>query len=92
MKRVHVLFLGDVEGTGSRFFIKQKAIELGLKGYCQLNGDNQLEVEVEGSIEAVDHFISFVQKGISIQAEQQSFRLTLFDTIIGYKTMTSDIV
>lgn len=92
MKRVHFLFLGDVEGTGSRFFIKQKAIELKLKGFCVLNEYGRLEVEVEGDESAVDEFIAFVQKGISLQAEQNGFELSIFDDLKGYKSMTSDTV
>lgn len=92
MKRVHFIFLGDIEGTGSRFFIKQKAIELKLKGFCHLNEQGRLEVEVEGEANAVDEFIAFVQKGVSIQAEQTGFELSIFDELKGYKTMTSDIV
>lgn len=92
MKRAYFLFLGDIEGTGSRFFIKQKAIELKLKGFCQINDQNRLEVEVEGEASSVDDFIAFVQKGVSLQAEQNGFELSIYDDLKGYKTMTSDIV
>lgn len=92
MKRAHFLFLSDVEGTGSRFFIKQKAIELKLKGFCEINEQNRLEVEVEGDAKAVDEFIAFVQKGVSLQAEQNGFELSIFDELKGYKSMISDIV
>ncbi|MGM9943449.1 MAG: acylphosphatase [Lysinibacillus sp.] len=91
-KRVKILFFGDVKDTGHRFFIKQKAIELGLKGYCELNDAHQLEVEVEGSANAVDEFIHFAQKGVSLQAESNQFTLEIFDNLIGYKVMKSDIV
>ena len=91
-KRVKIIFLGDIKDNGYRFFIKQKAIELGLKGYCELNGDHQLEVEVEGSTNAVDEFIHFAQKGVSLQAESNQFTLEIFDNLKGYKVMKSDIV
>ena len=91
-KSIKVIFFGDVKGTGHRFFIKQKAIELGLKGYCQLNSNNQLEVEVEGRTNAVDEFIHFVQKGVSLQAASNQFTLEVFDDLKGYKGMQSDIV
>jgi len=92
MKRAHLQFFGDVEGTGYRFFIKQKAIELGLKGFCRLNPSHHLEVEVEGATEAVDAFIHFVEKGVSIQSETNQFKLEIFHDLKGYKTMESDIV
>ena len=91
-KRVKIIFFGDVKDNGHRFFIKQKAIELGLKGYCELNGTHQLEVEVEGSTNAVDEFIHFAQKGVSLQAKSNQFTLEIFDNLKGYKVMKSDIV
>ena len=91
-KRASIKFFGDVYGTGYRFFIKQKAIELGLKGYCRLNDEDQIEVEVEGSNKAIDEFLLFVQKGVSLQADSNSFTLELFDDLKGYVRMESDIV
>ena len=91
-KRVKIIFFGDVKDNGHRFFIKQKAIELGLKGYCELNGTHQLDVEVEGSTNAVDEFIHFAQKGVSLQAQSNQFTLEIFDNLKGYKVMKSDIV
>ena len=91
-KRASIEFFGDVYGTGYRFFIKQKAIELGLKGYCILNAKEQIEVEVEGPIKAIDEFLLFVQKGVSPQADSNSFSLELFDELKGYVRMESDIV
>lgn len=79
-------------GTGYRFFIKQKAIELGLKGYCKLNELEQIEVEVEGSKKAIDEFLIFVHKGVSPQADSNSFALELYDDLKGYIRMESDIV
>lgn len=92
IKRVKFIFFGDVKGTGHRFFIKQKALELGLKGYCRLNGERKLEVEVEGRTKSVDEFISFVQKGVSPQAESNAFTLEIFTNLKGYTAMESDIV
>ncbi|KOS68453.1 acylphosphatase [Lysinibacillus contaminans] len=91
-KRAYIKFFGDVYGTGYRFFIKQKAMELGLKGYCLLNDKEQIEVEVEGSKKALDEFLLFVQKGVSPQADSNSFTLELFDDLKGYVRMESDIV
>lgn len=82
-KRVKIVFFGDVKDNGYRFFIKQKAIELGLKGYCELNSDHQLEAEVEGSTNAVDEFILFAQKGVSLQAQSNQFTLEIFDNLKG---------
>lgn len=91
-KRVKIEFFGDVKGTGHRFFIKQKAIELGLKGFCQLSHNEKLEVEVEGNSKEIDEFIEFVQKGVSVQAQSNQFNVQVFNDLKGYKRMKSDIV
>ena len=92
MKRAHIIFFGDVNGTGYRFFIKQRALELGLKGYCKVNQQKQIEVEIEGKTNSIDEFLRFVEKGISLQAESNSFTVEMFDDLKGYTTMGSDIV
>ena len=92
MKRAHIKFTGDIQGTGHRFFIKQKALELGLKGFCHLNEAKLLEVEVEGHETAVDEFIRFVVKGVSLQSETNNFKLLTHETLVGYTAMRSDIV
>lgn len=91
-KRAHIEFFGDVMGTGYRFFIKQKAMELGLKGYCRLNSHNKIEVEVEGKIQAIEEFLNFVQRGVSPQANSNGFTVEMYDDCIGYSRMESDIV
>lgn len=91
-KRAHIIFFGDVNGTGYRFFIKQKAIELGLKGYCKFNKDKQIELEIEGKSNSIDEFLKFVEKGVSLQANSNSFQVEIFNDLKGYITMESDIV
>lgn len=91
-KRLHIIFLGNVKDKGYRFFIKQKAIELGLKGYCILNEQQQIEVEVEGKDKSIEEFLKFVQKGISLQNESNAFAIETFHDLKRFKTMQTDIV
>lgn len=49
-------------------------------------------MEVEGRTAAIDEFIHFVEKGVSIQSESNEFTLELFDDLKGYNVMESDIV
>lgn len=91
-KRVQIIFFGDVFGTGYRFFIKQKALELGLKGFCHLNDKNQIEVEVEGKSKSIDEFLHFVQKGVSPQSNNNKFQMEVFNDLKGYTSMESDFV
>lgn len=91
-KRCKFIFYEDVKEIRQRFFIKRKALELGLKGYCTFNTEGQLVVEVEGRTAAVDEFILFFQKGRSHQASAKAFTLEIFKEIKGYTAMESDIV
>jgi len=49
-------------------------------------------VEVEGAEKALNEFLLFVQKGVSPQADSNSFSLELYDDLKGYVRMESDIV
>lgn len=69
-KRALIKFFGDVYGTGYRFFIKQKAIELGLKGYCKLNAQEQIEVEVEGSKKQLMNFYYLFKRVLAFKQIQ----------------------
>lgn len=89
-KRAHLTFTGDVDGTGYRFFLQQKAQELGLKGFIEKK-ENGIYVVIEGKTNAVDEYIIFIQKGASPQAVTNEFSLEIFDTLIGYTTLQSDI-
>lgn len=91
-KRAHIEFFGNVQGTGYRFFIKQKAITLGLKGYCRLNSQNKIEVDVEGKAQSIEEFLKFVQNGVSPQANLNAFTIEIFDECIGYSSMETDIL
>ena len=91
-KRVKFVFYGDGKKYSDRFFIKQKALELGLKGSCRLNSEKQLVVEVEGRSVSVDEFITFIQKGVSSHMGTTELSMEIFHTLKGYTTMESDIV
>ncbi|RKQ18346.1 acylphosphatase [Ureibacillus endophyticus] len=84
-KRTHIIFQSNPNETGHRFFIKQKAIALGLKGFCGVNEQKQIEVEVEGKDSSIEEFLKFVQKGFSPS-------IKICDELKGYVTMESDLL
>lgn len=88
-KRVKFVFYGDGKKYSDRFFIKQKALELGLKGICSLNSEKQVVVEIEGRSASVDEFITFIQRGVVGTTE---LSMEIFHNLKGYTTMESDIV
>ena len=83
---------GDVDGVGFRFLVKQKAQLLGLKGYCKLNEQKKMIIEVEGILNRIEKFIEFIQNGVSPLSKENAFEIELFDNLKGYTTMESDIV
>jgi acylphosphatase len=66
MKQSVILTIhGHVQGVGFRYFVKQKADELGIHGFVknQLNG--AVYIEAEGEDEPLQIFIQVCQKGPS---------------------------
>lgn len=90
--RARILFTGDIDGTGYRFFLQQKGQELGLKGYIKKTDDGKIEAVVEGKEKAVAEYIRFIENGVSMQANWQEYTVEYFDTFIGYTSLHSEIV
>jgi len=65
MKTNKILISGAVQGVFFRQFIKQKAKELGLKGFVRNLDDGRVEVVVEGKDENVNEMINACRKGPS---------------------------
>ncbi|MEW5895903.1 MAG: acylphosphatase [Candidatus Omnitrophota bacterium] len=79
-RRVHVLIAGIVQGVFFRSFMKEKAQELGVKGWVKNRVDGTLESVMEGKKDAVDELISWCRKGPPmadvdyIHLEREDFR------------------
>ena len=58
----HIEVYGKVQGVGFRYWAKQLADELGLKGYVK-NVEEHVEIEVEGNKKEVEEFISMCEHG-----------------------------
>jgi len=54
---------GRVQGVGFRWFIKQKADNLGLKGYVRNLSNGNVEIEAEGDDTKVDELLNHAQRG-----------------------------
>ena len=61
--RAHVLITGDVQGVSFRYYAKQKANSLGLKGWIKNLLDGEVEGVFEGSEERVKEMIEWCKKG-----------------------------
>jgi len=61
-KRVHIRLGGIVQGVGMRFYIKNHARRIGIRGYVRNLADGSVEVVAEGRESQVDLFIETIKE------------------------------
>ncbi len=62
-RRIHVILAGRVQGVFFRRSAVQEAQHLGLAGWVKNRSDGRVELEAEGTEEAVDAFLAFCRRG-----------------------------
>jgi len=62
-RRLKAEIFGDVQGVGFRYFAESHARRLGLEGYVRNRYDGAVEVEAEGSPDALERFLDLLRKG-----------------------------
>jgi acylphosphatase len=62
-RRLKAEILGDVQGVGFRYFAQSHARRLGLKGYVRNRYDGAVEVEAEGSADALERLLDLLRTG-----------------------------
>lgn len=63
MKQYEIIVSGRVQGVGYRYFVHQKAIEMGLNGWVRNHVDGSVIVMVQGEDPVINTFIDFLQIG-----------------------------
>ena len=63
MKTIKAIISGTVQGIFFRKFVKEKAEELGLKGFARNLDDGRVEVVVEGRDENVNEIVEKCRQG-----------------------------
>jgi acylphosphatase len=63
MKANRISVSGRVQGVYFRVSAKQKALNLGVRGFVQNESDGTVSVEVEGEPNAVEQMVSWCKKG-----------------------------
>jgi len=58
-----ILVKGKVQGVWFRKYTKEKAEVLGLKGYVKNEVNNNVYIEVEGTIDVLTKFIEWLHEG-----------------------------
>ncbi|GJM16117.1 MAG: acylphosphatase [Thermodesulfobacteriota bacterium] len=62
-KRVHLIIYGKVQGVFFRASTKDKAVELGLKGFVRNKPDGTVEVISEGSGKQLQELVAWCHEG-----------------------------
>ena len=62
-KRAHLIIYGKVQGVFFRASTKDKAIELGLKGFVRNQPDGTVEVIAEGSEKQLQELVAWCHEG-----------------------------
>lgn len=62
-ERLHAIVEGSVQGVGFRFFVIQRAEELGLTGWVRNLWDGRVEVTAEGNRPILERLHLYLQEG-----------------------------
>jgi acylphosphatase len=60
---LHALVRGHVQGVGFRWFVRERARQLGVRGWVRNRGDGSVEVEAEGDPTSLEMLRQFLCKG-----------------------------
>jgi len=66
MKCVHLIVSGRVQGVFFRANVRNKALQLGLKGYTKNLENGDVDVVAEGYEEKIKELVDFIKKGPGI--------------------------
>ncbi len=88
MKRFHLIVSGIVHGVGFRYNTRRKARLAGITGFARNLSDGTVEIEAQGTPEALERFIhwthhgppdakvdSVIQNEINIIPEESEFQI-----------------
>jgi len=65
IRRVTVFVRGEVQGVGFRWWVRARALELGLTGHARNTGDGRVEVVAEGPVPALGALLTLLSEPVS---------------------------
>jgi acylphosphatase len=74
-KRFHAVITGRVQGVGFRYFTKETAQQLGIRGWVRNTFSGEVEVTAEGVSDQIDTMVQLLQRGPQ-SAYVSDFKLT----------------
>ena len=63
MPEIHLRIVGKVQGVGFRWFVREKALELGVAGWVRNTRSGDVELAASGAGALLDHLVSAVSGG-----------------------------
>ena len=85
MQRAHVLIHGRVTMVGFRYFIRNKALTIGLNGWIR-NLKNKVEAVFEGTQDKINRIIEHCEEGpITSKVEKVEIRYEESENIKGFE-------
>lgn len=72
MKRVHALYVGNVQGVGFRFTAIDAAQKYGITGWVRNTADGKVELVAEGNESKLESFLSDVKKEMSYYIHKEN--------------------
>lgn len=74
-KKFIIKVYGKVQGVWFRKSTQQKALALGLKGFCKNLEDGSVYIEAEGDLEKLFNFVNWCKKGPEL-AEVENLKMS----------------
>jgi acylphosphatase len=65
IQELHAYVRGRVQGVGFRYYVVEKALALGLRGYARSESNGSLEVLAQGPRPGLERLLSLLWKGPS---------------------------
>ncbi len=62
-QELHAIVYGNVQGVGFRYFVVEKALSLGLRGYARNLSDGNVEVLAQGARPALESLLALLWRG-----------------------------
>lgn len=84
LKRLSITVSGRVQGVGFRYFTEDAAEALGLTGWVRNTWGGDVEMEVQGTPDMLEQFISRVKEGPPLSFVRD-FRLNEISVVKGEK-------
>ncbi|HLI06538.1 MAG TPA: acylphosphatase [Ktedonobacteraceae bacterium] len=65
LEELHAQVRGQVQGVGFRYFVIQRAVQLGLRGYVRNASDGSVEVLAQGARPVLERLLTLLWQGPS---------------------------